>query len=243
MSRRRNEEYEAVPVSHEIGGRALSFVMATIILVAGIAAAAYFMMSPPPSGNVEYGNSGTSGSGGGGSNTNTNPIAIIKVKSEDGSIDGTIKIELYRDKAPITVSNFIKYAKNSLYDGTLFHRVEKDFVIQGGGYYPNGTHITTYQSIVSEADNGLNNTMWTVAMALGSDKNGSTDVNSATSEFFINMNDNTRLDSMGFTVFAKVIDGFDVLEKINEVDTTQINEQFHVPNANIVIVSVTIQGA
>jgi peptidyl-prolyl cis-trans isomerase B (cyclophilin B) len=260
MSRRRAKiEEEPAP---KRPSAALPILLSAIIIIAGVGIAAYFMMAPHEKGsisNIEGGNNNHSGTGSGsennggetnegdnGTNENqeaSNPVAILHVRSDDEKIDGTIKMVLYKDKAPITVANFIKYAKNKLYDGCLFHRVEKDFVIQGGGYYPNGSRVPRYAPIESEADNGLHNTKWTVAMALGSDESGNTDVNSATSEFFINMGDNTHLDSMGFTVFGKVTEGYDVLDEINQVDTTPIQQGFDVPNTNIVIVSVEIQGA
>ncbi len=236
MSRRKADK-EDEPEGRGPLGKGAAILLILIIIGAGIGMAVFFMANPAPLAGVNYGEEGKSG------DSVKDPVAVLYVRSDDNTIDGIVKIELYRKEAPITVDNFIRYAKAGLYNGTLIHRVEKDFVVQGGGYYPNGTHIPTYPPIVSEANNGLSNKMWTVAMALSSNPDGSTNVNSATSQFFINMNDNTQLDTMGFTVFGKVIDGFDVLDEINQVDTTAINSQFHVPNTNIVVVSVTIQGA
>ncbi|GEM_PF-2649424 len=254
MSRRRKsipgeENIEAAGPAKEL----IVAIIIVILLVAGMGSAVYFMAGNSDSGaGIDYGDGNSDGgdSTDGGSDSteddsgNTeenNLIAIINIRSEDGNILGTIEVELYREKAPITVDNFIRYASNKLYDGTLFHRVEKDFVVQGGGYYPNNTHIETYPPIKNEAKNGLHNTKWTVAMARTSDPD------SATSEFFVNMKDNSGIldptpQSAGYAVFGKVISGFDILNEINGVDTIEINPQFHKPEVNIIIQSVVIQG-
>lgn len=133
---------------------------------------------------------------------------------------GTMIIELYPDKAPITVKNFLTYVNEGAYDGTIFHRVIKNFMNQGGGYTVTYKKKPTHDPIKNEADNGLKNLKYTVAMARTSDPH------SATNQFFINTNDNAFLDftsktprGWGYAVFGKVIEGQDVVDRISEVRT------------------------
>lgn len=125
---------------------------------------------------------------------------------------GVIVLELFPKKAPITVENFLRYVDSGFYDGTIFHRVIPDFVIQGGGLTYDFQNKPTLSPIKNESDNGLKNTIGTLSMARTSNPD------SATSQFFININDNAHLDPQGgrpgYAVFAKVISGFDVLDKI-----------------------------
>ena len=137
---------------------------------------------------------------------------------------GTIKIELFDDKAPVTVKNFLSYVDDKFYDGTIFHRVmgkensERDFMIQGGGYEPGMKEKKTKEPIKNEAGNGVSNTRGTLAMARTNDPD------SATAQFFINVVDNKFLDrsarGAGYAVFGKVIEGMDVVDKISRVETT-----------------------
>jgi cyclophilin family peptidyl-prolyl cis-trans isomerase len=137
---------------------------------------------------------------------------------------GTIKIELFDDKAPVTVKNFLSYVDDKFYDGTIFHRVigkensQRDFMIQGGGYQPGMKEKKTKDPIKNEAGNGLSNVRGTLAMARTDDPD------SATAQFFINVTDNKFLDragrSAGYAVFGKVIDGMDVVDKIKAVKTS-----------------------
>jgi cyclophilin family peptidyl-prolyl cis-trans isomerase len=132
---------------------------------------------------------------------------------------GTIKIELFQDKAPMTVKNFLQYVDDKHYDGTLFHRVIKDFMIQGGGLDQQMKKKPTRAGIKNESTNGLSNARGTLAMARTGDPD------SATSQFFINVVDNTRLDKakaadgFGYCVFGKVVEGMDVADKIRAVPT------------------------
>lgn len=133
---------------------------------------------------------------------------------------GSITLELYPDKAPATVANFLRYVKDGFYDGTLFHRVIPDFMIQGGGYSPGFVEKQTRGPVKNEAGNGLQNTVGMVAMARTSDPH------SATAQFFINLADNDFLNftaptaqGYGYTVFGKVVKGIDVVEKIGRVKT------------------------
>jgi len=128
---------------------------------------------------------------------------------------GSFEVQLDRQKAPLTVENFVKYVKTGFYNGTVFHRVESGFVIQGGGFTAAGTEKATSTPIKLESNNGLKNLVGTIAMARTSDPN------SATSQFYINLVDNTRLDysttNKGYAVFGKVVSGMDVIHKIAAV--------------------------
>ena len=141
------------------------------------------------------------------------PVVVVETNH------GTIKIELDSEKAPITVKNFLGYVDDKFYDGTLFHRVIKDFMIQGGGFEAGMKEKKQKDPIKNESDNGLSNERGTIAMAR-EDK-----PDTAASEFFINVVDNPFLDKknakdkVGYCVFGKVIDGMDVVEKIKGVKT------------------------
>lgn len=133
---------------------------------------------------------------------------------------GTIKIELFKEKAPITVKNFLGYVKEGFYDGLIFHRVIKDFMIQGGGMTENLEQKKPKFAIKNEATNGLSNTRGTLAMAR------TAVVDSATSQFFINVVDNLFLnhqgkqpDRFGYCVFGQVIEGMEVVDQIRAVKT------------------------
>ena len=133
---------------------------------------------------------------------------------------GTIKIELFKDKAPISVRNFLSYVKDGYYDGLIFHRVIKNFMVQGGGMDADMQSKKTKFAIKNEAANGLSNKRGTLAMARTSV------IDSATSQFFINVVDNTFLDHrgkspdlFGYAVFGHVIEGMDVVDAIKEVKT------------------------
>lgn len=132
--------------------------------------------------------------------------------------EGDITIELFPEKAPVTVRNFLDYVDSGFYDGTIFHRVIPGFVIQGGGFGSDMKQKSTQAPIKNEADNGLKNARGTLSMARTSD------INSATSQFFINLKDNANLDhgprSFGYAVFGRVIGGMDVVDKIAAVPTT-----------------------
>ncbi len=155
---------------------------------------------------------------------------------------GNFKIELYPDKAPITVKNFLSYVDKKFYDGTIFHRVMgkenagKDFMIQGGGFEPGMKEKKTEKAIKNEAGNGLSNTKYTVAMAR------TMDPDSATAQFYINVADNKFLDrnarSAGYAVFGKVIEGQDVVDKIKAVETGTKGVHQNVPKKDVVIKSI-----
>ncbi|MBT3407911.1 peptidyl-prolyl cis-trans isomerase [Candidatus Woesearchaeota archaeon] len=146
---------------------------------------------------------------------------------------GNFEIELNREKAPITVENFIKYVNEGFYDGLIFHRVIKNFMVQGGGFTPNGNQKETHDEIKLESNNGLKNNKGTVAMAR-------TNVpDSATSQFFINVvnNDflNYALGNDGYAVFGEVISGMDIVEKIKAVQTSTKNGMGDWPVEDVLI--------
>jgi peptidyl-prolyl cis-trans isomerase B (cyclophilin B) len=149
---------------------------------------------------------------------------------------GVIRLELDDDKAPGSVENFLGYVRSGHYDGTVFHRVIKGFMIQGGGMDASMKQKPTRAPITNEADNGLVNDRYTVAMARTSDPH------SATAQFFINVADNSFLDhsapnaqGWGYCVFGKVVDGFDVVDRIKDVRTTRIGMHQDVPETDVVI--------
>ena len=152
---------------------------------------------------------------------------------------GNIKVELNEEKAPITVANFLAYADASFFEGTLFHRTIKNFVIQGGGVLPDMTEKPTNAPIKNEALNGLSNLRGTIGMARD------TDIDTATSQFFINTVDNVRLDHQpgnpqryGYAVFGIVTEGMDVVDAIQDVATHTIGEYENTPVEQIVIYSI-----
>ena len=154
---------------------------------------------------------------------------------------GTIKLELYPDRAPKTVDNFLSYVRQGFYDGTIFHRVVPDFVIQGGGFTPDMTKKPTGPPIENEADNGLRNLRGTICMARTNDPH------SATSQFFINTRNNPALDfrgksvsGWGYAVFGKVIEGMDVVDAIEKVPRGRRDGYDDVPLEPVVIESARI---
>jgi peptidyl-prolyl cis-trans isomerase B (cyclophilin B) len=161
-----------------------------------------------------------------------NPSVVITTSS------GTIKAELFEDKAPITVKNFLAYVDEKFYDNTIFHRVIATFMIQGGGFEPGMKQKKTNAAIKNESSNGVSNTRGTLAMARTNDPD------SATAQFFINTVDNKFLDKAqsrdgaGYCVFGKVTEGLDVLDKIKAVKTGNKAGHSDVPVQDVVIQSV-----
>lgn len=154
---------------------------------------------------------------------------------------GKIEVELDADKAPITVKNFIDYVKAGHYNGTVFHRVINDFMIQGGGFDENMKQKPTNAEIKNEANNGLKNDKYTIAMAR------TMAPHSASSQFFINVKDNDFLNfrsedphGWGYAVFGKIIAGTEVIDKIKSVKTQRQHGHDDVPIENIIIESATI---
>ena len=154
---------------------------------------------------------------------------------------GTIVIQLFIDKAPRTVDNFLYYVKSGFYDGTVFHRVIKGFMIQGGGFTTDMERKNTKAPIVNEADNGLKNKRGTLAMAR------TTQPDSATAQFFINTVDNTflnhrdkSLQGWGYCVFGAVISGMDAVDKIENVPTGTKGKYRDIPIKEVVITQATV---
>jgi peptidyl-prolyl cis-trans isomerase B (cyclophilin B) len=152
---------------------------------------------------------------------------------------GNIVLELDADKAPITVKNFLSYAKSGYYNDTIFHRVIDGFMIQGGGFEASMKQKPTESPIKNEASNGLKNNKYTIAMARTSIPD------SATSQFFINANNNDFLnypgqDGWGYCVFGKVADGTDVVDKIQKVATGNSGGHQDVPREPVIILNVTV---
>jgi len=152
---------------------------------------------------------------------------------------GRIVVELRADKSPKTVANFVQYVKDGFYDGTVFHRVIDGFMIQGGGFTPDMAQKPTRAPVVSESENGLKNVRGTLAMARTADPN------SATAQFFINVVDNPKLDypnpdGHGYTVFGRVVEGLDTVDKIRAVPTGRRSFFENVPLTAVVIKSAQI---
>ena len=155
---------------------------------------------------------------------------------------GAITVELFEDKAPESVKNFLQYARDGHYDGTLFHRVIPNFMVQGGGFDTDFNQKSTRDPITNEADNGIENTRGTLAMARTNDPH------SATSQFFINVTDNSFLNhrskasgqTWGYAVFGQVVDGMDVVDAIRQVPTGSQGFHQDVPTEPVVIERVEI---
>jgi len=174
-----------------------------------------------------------------------NPEVTLQVS---GAVQGTIVLELYPDKAPITVANFLGYVKSGFYDGLIFHRVMPGFMIQGGGYSPALVKKTTGPAILNESTNRLANLRGTIAMAR------TPYPHSATAEFFINHVDNPDLNFgglvydgyqsyyyvPGYCVFGRVISGLDVVDAIAAVPTTTVGSMANVPLTAVVIQSAAV---
>ncbi len=153
---------------------------------------------------------------------------------------GDMLIELYEDKAPKTVANFLAYVDEGFYEDTIFHRVINDFMIQGGGLDMRMNEKATKEPIENEATNGLKNEKGTIAMARTSEPH------SATAQFYINVEDNPELDNtgtdietFGYCVFGKVIEGEETLAKIRKLKTKAVGEHGNVPIDTVVITGVS----
>ena len=180
-------------------------------------------------------------------NTKT-PKAAKTKKAENSNVSilmktniGDIELELYPDKAPITVENFVSYINDKFFDGLIFHRVIDGFMIQGGGFDDRLSQKQTKSPIKIESDNGLKNDRGTIAMARTNDPN------SATSQFFINLVDNNFLNfrspdvsGYGYAVFGKVTKGMDVVDKIGTVPTGSFGYMQDVPKYLIQIETITL---
>jgi len=174
----------------------------------------------------------------------TSQLALAGPKVEFKTTMGNFVVELDADKAPKTTANFLSYVKSGFYNGTIFHRVIDGFMIQGGGFTPDLVQKTTNAPVVSEAQNGLKNQAYTIAMARTSDPD------SATAQFFINVKDNQGLDypnamGNGYTVFGKVISGTQTIDAIRQIPTMVANaprmgRMSDVPSKTVMIESATL---
>ena len=165
-----------------------------------------------------------------------NPVVVVSTSL------GDITLELVRDRAPVSVENFLQYAREGHYEGTIFHRVKPDFMIQGGGFTPEMVEKPTRPPIQNEATNGLKNVRGTLAMAR------TRALRSATSQFYINVADNRRLDHVGYSpddfgyaVFGRVLSGMDVVEKIAAAPTATKGDHDDVPVTPVVITKVAVK--
>src|SRR5579871_4443742 len=149
---------------------------------------------------------------------------------------GAFTIELFEKEAPVTVANFLKYADSGFFDRTIFHRVIPGIVTQGGGFTEDMKQKSTQAPIKNEADNGLKNTRGSLSMAR------TNDINSATSQFFVNLKDNEFLDhsrgNFGYAVFARVTEGMDVVDKIAKVETGRKRGHDDVPVEPVIMKAV-----
>jgi len=170
--------------------------------------------------------------------------ALAATQVEFETNQGSFTVELYPEKAPVTVANFLQYVKDGFYESTIFHRVINGFMIQGGGFERDLFQKPTRAPIKNEAANGLKNITGSIAMARTQDPN------SATAQFFINLNDNAFLDytgpeasKIGYCVFGKVISGMDVVKKIAVIPTGRISRFSDVPTTAIKIKSAKLIDA
>lgn len=164
-----------------------------------------------------------------------NPVVVVSTTM------GEFTLELFRDKAPVSVQNFLRYVDEGFYEGTIFHRVKPGYVVQGGGFTPEMVEKGTHPPIQNEATNGLRNTRGTVAMAR------TRALRSATAQFYINVANNSQLDhrgyspdDFGYAVFGRVLSGMDVVDAIAKVPTGTSGEHEDVPRTPVVIQKVTV---
>lgn len=165
----------------------------------------------------------------------------MSITVEIETSEGTFRAELDDVKAPKSAANFVEYARSGHYDGTIFHRVIKGFMVQGGGFAPGMKQKPAGEPIANEAANGLRNSRYTLAMARTNDPH------SATAQFFINTKDNGFLDHQapsgqgwGYAVFGRVVDGTDVVDRIEAVRTGRSGFHDDVPQTDVVIQRVTV---
>ena len=161
---------------------------------------------------------------------NLKGLKMVKLETTKGAI----VIEINETAAPVTATNFLQYVQDGFYDGTIFHRVIPNFMIQGGGFTPDMKQKPTRPPIVNEAKNGLKNKRGAIAMARLNDPN------SATSQFYINHVDNANLDKLGYAVFGQVVEGMDVVDAIAKVETGIKDMHQNVPVEPVIIKSAKV---
>ncbi|MEG1052787.1 MAG: peptidylprolyl isomerase [Janthinobacterium sp.] len=200
---------------HEIKSKRLSFLARFCTLFAGLTLGSAVVAAAPA--------------------TAVNPTPHVALKTSMGEI----VLELDQEKAPKSVANFLQYVNSGYYKGTVFHRVIDGFMIQGGGFDKNMKQKPTKAPIKNEAQNGLHNVTYSIAMARTGDPH------SATAQFFINVGDNGALDypgrdGFGYTVFGKVVSGMDVVDRIKAVPVADKGPHQNVPVTPVVIESATL---
>ena len=165
-----------------------------------------------------------------------NPVVILSTSM------GDIAVELFKDRAPVSVENFLQYVAEGFYEGTIFHRVKRGYVVQGGGYTPEMAEKTTRPPILNEATNGLRNTRGTLSMAR------TRALRSGTSQFYINLANNTELDhrgyspdDFGYAVFGRVLSGMDVVDRIAATPVGSNGPHDDVPITPVVIQKMTVK--
>jgi cyclophilin family peptidyl-prolyl cis-trans isomerase len=165
-----------------------------------------------------------------------NPVVVISTSM------GDITVELFKDRAPVSVENFLQYVKDGFYEGTIFHRVKRGYVVQGGGYTPEMVEKGTRPPIQNEATNGLRNTRGTVAMAR------TQALRSGTSQFYFNLANNSELDhrgyappDFGYAVFGRVLEGMDVVDTIAATPVGASGPHDDVPLAPVIIQKITVK--
>jgi cyclophilin family peptidyl-prolyl cis-trans isomerase len=166
-----------------------------------------------------------------------NPVVVVSTSM------GDFTLELFKDHAPVSVQNFLQYAAEGFYEGTIFHRVKPGYVVQGGGYTADMVEKSTRPPILNEATNGLRNARGTVAMAR------TQSLRSATSQFYVNVANNSALDhrgyspsDFGYAVFGRVLSGMDVVDKIAATPTASNGPHDDVPVTPVVITKVTVKS-
>jgi cyclophilin family peptidyl-prolyl cis-trans isomerase len=202
---------------HRVLGTFLAAIAFVCFAALGPCAAQNAPTQPPPSPAAKPGN----------------PVVVMQ------TTEGVIKLELWAEKAPLTVKNFLRYADEGFYDGTIFHRVIDGFMIQGGGFTPDMKQKQTHEPVKNEASGDLKNERGTIAMA----RTGVVD--SATAQFFINVKDNDNLNhrdettqGFGYAVFGKVTEGMDVVDRIKKVPTSTVGPLQNVPAKPVIIEKV-----
>ena len=167
-----------------------------------------------------------------------NPVVVVTTSM------GDITLELYKDRAPVSVENFLQYVRDGFYEGTIFHRVKAGYVIQGGGYTAEMVERATRPPIMNEATNGLKNSRGTLAMAR------TRALRSGTSQFYINLANNGMLDhrgyspdDFGYAVFGRVLSGMEVVDQIAATPTGMSGDHEDVPKTPVVIQKVTVKEA
>ena len=224
-SRKKTQRKRSNEMSKKKSATSKTPIITVIVLIAviSIAAGTFFIMTQPSNDGTNTQNSGSDTG-----DSTENPIAVINTSM------GIIKVELFKDKVPNTVNNFISYAEDGFYDGLVFHRVIDDFMIQGGGFKPDGSKKETRDPIDLEINKDVRHVDGAIAMARTSDPN------SATSQFYICDGAQSFLDD-NYAVFGVTIEGIDVVRNIASVETTTKHGMQDWPVEDIIIYNIRIE--